>query len=123
MIFFSRFLSILPSRYPFYAYSVPCSNITLGGGNGQADGLSDGFELLGVKVFVQGFTGSFVKDVYPLRLLDEVHVDDILVVQLGEMLRDICFTALTDAHNHQGLVPGLVFHCTIASSIFLFSIV
>ena len=44
-----------------------------------------------------------------LWLLDEVHVDYILVVLLSEVLRYICFTALADAHNHQWLVPWLVF--------------
>ena len=59
MIFFSRFLSILPSRYLFYACSVPCSNITLGSGNGQADGLSNGFELLGVELIREGIPEGF----------------------------------------------------------------
>ena len=51
----------------------------------------------------------FDEGTYPLRLLDEVHVDDILVVLLSEVLRDICFSALADAHYHKWLVPGLVF--------------
>lgn len=59
MIFFSRFLSILPSGYLFYARAVPCPDITLSGGDGQADGLDNGFELLGVELIREGIPEGF----------------------------------------------------------------